>query len=129
MIKTKQTNKRYKGICAFQENCMYTSEQCRFIHVLNETTMKKAIREAIEELVCTGKVVSFEDKYDSNKNGAKDSTITETDGTPELSITTNTEEMRCIPEKLSKAKRHKIKGKLLALQKVIKIVKAPPLSV
>ena len=72
---------------------------CRFIHVLSETTMRKVIREAIEELVCTSKIVSFEDTYDSNKKDAKDSTIiTENEGTPELSINTNMEEMRCIHE-------------------------------
>ena len=105
MIQAKQTKKRYKGLCAFQENCIYTSEQCRFIHVLNETTMRKVIREAIEELVCTSKIVCFEDTYDSNKNDAKDSTITENEGTPELSITTNTEEMRCIHEKTKQSQK------------------------
>ena len=67
--------------------------------------MRKVIREAIEELVCTRKIVSFEDTYDSNKNDAKDSTITENDGTPELSITTNTEEMRCIHEKTKQSQK------------------------
>ena len=112
MIQAKQTKKRYKGLCAFQENCIYTSEQCRFIHVLNETTMRKVIKEAIEELVCTSKIVSFEDTYDSNKNDAKDSTtITENEGTPELSITTNTEEMRCIPETTIKSQKAQNKRK------------------
>jgi len=56
--------------------------------------MKKAIRDAIEELVCTSKIVSFEDKYGLNKNDAKDPTVNETDGILELSITTKKEEMK-----------------------------------
>lgn len=127
-----ETRKRYKGLCAFQDRCMFTSDQCKFIHVLTETNLNKAVRELKDEVLKISKLPSFEphskdkrsfnveerqmvdiqttieyistskDKLDSNKRS--EIHTAETDG---KSIQSNSiaEEIRTSPEKRKQSQK------------------------
>ena len=133
-----ETRKRYKGLCAFQDRCMFTSDQCKFIHVLTETNLNKAVRELIDEVLRISRLSSLEqqcenirslnveerqmvnnqttiedistskDKLDSNKRSEIDTA--ETNG---KSIQSNsiTEEIRTHPEKRKKSQKAQTKNR------------------
>ena len=63
-----ETRKRYKGLCAFQDRCMFTSDQCKFIHVLTETNLNKAVRELIDEVLKISRLSSLEQQCENNRS-------------------------------------------------------------
>ena len=63
-----ETRKRYKGLCAFQDRCMFTSDQCKFIHVLTETNLNKAVRELIDEVLKISKLPSLEQQSKNKRS-------------------------------------------------------------
>ena len=58
-----KTSQRFKGLCWFQERCRYTAAECRFIHIITEGTLAKAINSMVTEI----KNLIKESKSDANK--------------------------------------------------------------
>ena len=133
-----ETRKRYKGLCAFQDRCMFTSDQCKFIHVLTETNLNNALRVLIDEVSKISKLPSLEqqsknkrssnveerqmvndqsnvedistskDKLDSNKRSEIDTAKT---NRKSIQSKSNTEEIRTLPEKRNQSQKAQTKNR------------------